>query len=259
VVFDAEALGALQGLRKALTLPEYYGLQQITVCLDNTAAIWCLRGNPSLSGQQVFTAFHDIADAEMINVKWSPGHVDIEGNEEADKQAKRGAESTDVDEDSGPTAAGIRSIGKKLLKLAAINAWTSARTRLSRHYRKYCSDFTTSNKCPASLKLNRGTLGRWLALRTTHGDFNWYHERFQHEDFNPACTCGCIKSPAHVVHCTKARKFFKQWPWPNNSKDRPQQDQPSTRETYFSMLLADSDLFAKYLGVTDFYRSICPR
>ena len=195
----------------------------------------------------------------MVNVKWSPGHVDIEGNEEADKQAKRGAESTDFDEDSGPTAAGIRSIGKKLLKLAAIGAWASAQTRLSDHYRKHCSDFTTSDKCPTSLKLNRGSLGRWLALRTSHGDFNWYHERFQHEDFNPACTCGCIKSPAHLVHGTKARKFFKLWPWPNSFKNRPQQDQPSTRVTYFSLLLADSSLFAKYLEVTDFYRSICPR
>jgi ribonuclease HI len=259
VVFDAEALGALKGLRRALTLPEYTGLQRITVCLDNTAAIWCLRGNPSLSGQHVFTAFHEIADAELVHVKWSPGHVDIEGNEEADKQAKKGAQSMEVDPDSGPTAAGIRSIGRKLYKLAALDAWASAQTTLSSHYRKHCGDFTTSTKCPEPLTLRRGTLGRWLALRTTHGDFCWYHERFQHEDYNPDCTCGRVKTPSHVVHCTKVRKTFKLWPWPSSYKNRPQQDQQSTRERYFSLLLADSSLFAKFLEVTDFYRSICPR
>jgi hypothetical protein len=171
----------------------------------------------------------------------------------------KGAQSMEVDPDSGPTAAGIRSIGRKLYKLAALDAWASAQTRLSSHYRKHCGDFTTSTKCPEPLTLRRGTLGRWLALRTTHGDFCWYHERFQHEDYNPDCTCGRVKTPSHVVHCTKVRKTFKLWPWPSSYKNRPQQDQQSTRERYFSLLLADSSLFAKFLEVTNFYRSICPR
>jgi ribonuclease HI len=98
----------------------------VTVCLDNIAAIWCLRGNPSLSGQHIFTAFHEIAEAEMVQVKWSPGHVDIKGNEEADKQAKLGASLEDFNELSGPTAAGIRALGRKLLKLTAIEAWGAA-------------------------------------------------------------------------------------------------------------------------------------
>lgn len=37
VIFDAEALGALWGLQKAVKL---YPEVSITICADNTAAIW---------------------------------------------------------------------------------------------------------------------------------------------------------------------------------------------------------------------------
>ncbi len=50
-VFDAEAKGALEGLRAALDLG---GPRQIVVCLDNLAAATCLRGMPADSSQGVF-------------------------------------------------------------------------------------------------------------------------------------------------------------------------------------------------------------
>ncbi|KAL9563922.1 hypothetical protein ACKAV7_011957 [Fusarium commune] len=45
-VFDAEAIGALEGLKAALNLPGS-AAQDIIVCLDNLAAATCLRGTPS--------------------------------------------------------------------------------------------------------------------------------------------------------------------------------------------------------------------
>lgn len=45
-VFDAEAIGAWRGFGRVLTLPEYIEDPRIIwVCLDNTSAIWGLRGN----------------------------------------------------------------------------------------------------------------------------------------------------------------------------------------------------------------------
>lgn len=49
-VFDAEARGALEGLKAALRLPQSAS-QNIIVCLDNIAAARCLRGHPSDSSQ----------------------------------------------------------------------------------------------------------------------------------------------------------------------------------------------------------------
>ena len=45
-VFDAEATGALEGLKAALNLREL-ATQNIYICLDNLAAATCLRGTPS--------------------------------------------------------------------------------------------------------------------------------------------------------------------------------------------------------------------
>ncbi|KAI7764315.1 hypothetical protein LZL87_014230 [Fusarium oxysporum] len=47
-VFDAEATGALEGLKAALNLREL-ATQNIFICLDNLAAATCLRGTPSES------------------------------------------------------------------------------------------------------------------------------------------------------------------------------------------------------------------
>ncbi|XP_044716565.1 reverse transcriptase (RNA-dependent DNA polymerase) domain-containing protein [Hirsutella rhossiliensis] len=59
-VFDAEAKGALEGLRAALSLPRS---QRVVVCLDNIAAATCLRGMPADSSQDVFLEFQALATA----------------------------------------------------------------------------------------------------------------------------------------------------------------------------------------------------
>ena len=184
--------------------------------------------------------------------------MDIEGNEEADTQAKLGA-SDDFTGESGPTSAGIRSIGRKLLQLAAHDAWSKAQCRLSAHYRQNGGVFSASSKCPESLKINRTALGKLLALKTTHGDFTWYHKKYKHDDYQPNCSCGRTKTPQHLVHCVKSRRLFNDWPWPKWMRRRPTTDRPATRNTYFSLLLRDASLFAQFLEVTDFYRKICPR
>lgn len=56
VVFDAEALGALRGLQKTTAVAP--ATARIWVCVDNTAAIWCLRGTASNTSQKHFLQFH---------------------------------------------------------------------------------------------------------------------------------------------------------------------------------------------------------
>ncbi|XP_044715189.1 endonuclease-reverse transcriptase domain-containing protein [Hirsutella rhossiliensis] len=88
VGFDAEAKGALEGLRAALSLPRS---QRVVVCLDNIAAATCLRGMPADSSQDVFLEFQALATAHgATEVRWIPGHTSIPGNEQADALAKAG-------------------------------------------------------------------------------------------------------------------------------------------------------------------------
>ena len=51
-VYDAEALGALRGLEKAIEVAPPN--TRIHVCLDNTAVIWGLRASAPTSSQWVF-------------------------------------------------------------------------------------------------------------------------------------------------------------------------------------------------------------
>ncbi|SPJ88917.1 uncharacterized protein FTOL_12812 [Fusarium torulosum] len=59
-VFNAEATGALEGLKAALNLRESV-TRNIIICLDNLAAATCLRGTPSDSSQDVFLEFQALA------------------------------------------------------------------------------------------------------------------------------------------------------------------------------------------------------
>jgi ribonuclease HI len=87
-VFDAEATGALEGLKAALNLRDA-AIQNIFICLDNLAAATYLRGTPSDSSQGVFLEFQALVISHgAIQVCWVPGRSDIPGNEQVDKLAK---------------------------------------------------------------------------------------------------------------------------------------------------------------------------
>ncbi|WP_353824318.1 ribonuclease H family protein, partial [Acinetobacter baumannii] len=65
----------------------------IHICIDNTAVLWCLHGRPSDSSQATFLEFKDLARQHgHVSLRWAPGHMEMEGNEMADKLAKKGCE-----------------------------------------------------------------------------------------------------------------------------------------------------------------------
>ncbi|KAJ0138252.1 Uncharacterized protein HZ326_18802 [Fusarium oxysporum f. sp. albedinis] len=210
-VFDAEATGALEGLKAALNLRES-GSQNIFICLDNLAAATCLRRTPADSSQDVFLEFQALAASHgATQVRWVPGHSDIPGNEQADKLAKA-ASSLPEPEGAQPTLAYLRRIARQKPK-EAFEAWWS--TSAPELYSRLNLKATTG--CPPELLLPRAALHHLLAARSLHGDFAAYHERFNHVGARLVCPCGRHKAPDHIFYCRKVppRHRMRLTPSPN--------------------------------------------
>ncbi|KJZ77303.1 hypothetical protein HIM_03027 [Hirsutella minnesotensis 3608] len=198
-VFDAEAKGALEGLKAALRLPSS-ATQRIVVCLDNIAAAKCLRGKPSDSSQRVFLTFQALARTHRkTEVRWIPGHTEIPGNEQADILAKTGCAQPEP-ADAVPTLAFLRKTARHRSRIA-VQAWWDASA--PDKYQSLTLKFPSG--CPPELGLPRTMLHHLLAARTHHGDFADYHERFQHEDACLTCSCSRRKAPTHLFYCRKIR------------------------------------------------------
>ncbi|XP_044717978.1 RNase H domain-containing protein [Hirsutella rhossiliensis] len=196
-VFDAEATGALEGLRAAIRLAET-ATSSIIVCTDNLAVATCLQGNPADSSQDKFTEFQGLTRAHGdVQIRWIPGHANIPSNDEADGLAKAGCLQPEPP-GAMPSLAHLRRLARQQPK-DAFHTWWAVEAPVS--YRPLDLEATTS--CPLELTLSRATLHNLLAARSRHGDFSDYHERFDHDDASLDCSCGRRKTPEHPFYCRK--------------------------------------------------------
>jgi hypothetical protein len=191
-----------------------------------------------------------------IRIKWSPGHMKIEGNEEADALAGNAADPENPKPcndplSQQPTICGLRSEARKLKRGAAAAWWASVEPKLSTNYRKWGLNYKVH--LPKELELPRPILHRLLALRTGHGDFEWYHKKFHHEDAELNCGCGGTKTPEHLVHCPRVFRYLAKWPFKPRRPPRTQKE----GEGYLMRLLEQPQEFQKFLKITGFYTSIC--
>lgn len=226
----------------------------IWMCIDSTSVIWCLKGNASDSSQWAFHNCQDAFSLAEIRVRWSPGDTGIRGNEVADIAANPATPHPCTDLLSQqPTICGIRTEANQIKKAAAQDWWASVEPNLSRRYREW--NLTYMVKASPELVLPRSTLYRLLAIRTGHGDFHWYHQRFHHEDAKLLCNCGATKTPEHLVLCRKVFRYLYNWPLKPN---RPPRTIAESR-VYIQLMIQQPQLFADYLQLTGFYSKVCTR
>ena len=238
-VFDAEARAALEGLKRALRLTNS---QHTThVCLDNTAAIQGLLGNPSESSQHVFLEFQALAKEHGgVNIHWSPGHMDIEGNETADIYAKRGTRK--VPEELPPTLAYVKGLARAKTKRDHQIWWHN---NIPEAYMPL--NLKATLKCPTELGMERPVLHQLLAARSQHGDFAEYHERFAHDDATITCSCGRRKNPFHIFYCRKVE-----------AKRRPRLA-PNALTAIHRIIGTNFQQYTTLAETTHFFTRICPR
>jgi hypothetical protein len=218
-------------------------MRRLWMCIDSTSVIWCLRGNASTSSQWAFLRCQEAMSIWDIRVRWSPGHMGSTGNEEADGLAD--SEAHDPHEPSHlaaePTITGLRTDARTLMRGARRSWWVDRKPNLSTWYKGWALSYNTTPQ--EELTLTRRVLAKLLAIRTRHGDFAWYHRKYRHDDAELLCPCGKDKSPDHLVHCPRMRRWFLQWP------ARPAWPPTNTEEgiTYLQQLLRNPEDFADFL------------
>lgn len=253
-MFDAEAIGAWRGLEHALQMPEAHA-SKIWLCIDSTSVIWGLRGDAPISSQWAFLECHTHMESRDIGIRWAPGHCGIEGNEAADRLADTGAlsEAEPTGRENQPTASGIGTEARAIRAIARAEWWEKNSGKLSSWYRQWKLRYEI--RPPPELSMPRKILQHHTALRTSHGDFAWYHKRFQHDDANLECSCGRPKSPEHMTRCARTHRKFSRWP------ERPDLPPQSRAEglAYLGKLLDNPKSFADFLALTGYFAKICTR
>jgi ribonuclease HI len=95
--YEAEAVGVTLALE---LIAHERGIATATILLDNQAVIQSLSHVRAKPAQHIISEAHDMANRMVastrrrrinLNIAWISGHDDVEGNEEADKEAKKAA------------------------------------------------------------------------------------------------------------------------------------------------------------------------
>ena len=254
-VFDAEAIGAWRGLQHTIRQPELRTCR-IWLCIDSTSVIWCLRGDASPTSQWAFLECHGAIETHDVSIKWAPGHLGIEGNEAADRLANLEAQhpSPPTRKAAMPTLSGIKTMARKTLRRTQQTWWSEKKTKLSKWYKSWDLDYAPRSS-PKELDLPRDVLARMLSIRTRHGDFAWYHRKYNHKDTNLTCSCQQDKTPEHLVLCRKTQGTFSRWPLRPPIPPSGQADSLA----YTATLVRDSEAFEAFVRLTQYYTKICPR
>jgi ribonuclease HI len=204
-IFDSEFYGIYKALELAKTEINPFILD-IWIFSDSQAILKGLKSSQKTRTHFIYSKIYEIAKELKnsninINIQWSPGHMNIFGNEKADKLAKYAAENLE------PNNIGISiSFIKRKLKEKSILEWElnwhkyKNKNKKESLYEKYNN---INFKWKASpLKINKLLWSTIQQLKIGHGYFLSYLKRFNQQyesDICNKCQLQQRQTPYHLI------------------------------------------------------------
>ncbi|KAF7333334.1 RNase H domain-containing protein [Mycena venus] len=183
----------------------------VTVVVDSQPAIRATRNTTSTPSHWIWDLWHKYARALarrhpniQVNIRWAPGHVDIEGNERADEEAKKAAQDGDSSEHLPEPLRGrlpwsksaARQAFNAELKATVTREWGRS-TRYTRTM-QYDAKLTNGSYIALAERLPRSLTVLLLQLRTGHVPLAKHLHKIGKAD-SPVCP-GCRLADETVGH-----------------------------------------------------------
>ena len=237
-VYEAELVGMILGLHLIKTEPR--NKVKCALSVDNQAALSAIGSKMNKSGQHLAANLLKLAKQLKkrggngrfgLTFRWSAGHVGIEGNEDADKAAKRAAEGISSDSKDLPhhlrktlsySLSATRQSQNEKLK----HRWMAMWSKSPRYHRISYPDLLTPYsqkflKYISSEGVSRVAASRVFQLRVGHAPLNQYLHRFKKMTSSQCPACG---HPAETVEhfLLKCPKYtHERWPLLNRIGRNP--------------------------------------
>ena len=187
-VFQAELLAITRAAEYVKSNWGLYSDKHVVIRSDSAAALQSIQSH-KIHSKTVECAVEALKQAAgvaaTITLSWVKAHVGYEGNEEADRLAKIGAESQNLEETLLPTPlCHIKTKTAQSFETEWVNRW-----RNYKHARKtkLFFDAPAPRKTNALIKLTRGKLSMMVTLLTGHNNLA-YHTSLCDESLTDGCT-----------------------------------------------------------------------
>src|SRR6202522_577188 len=211
-VFEGESIGQVLGLKQFQNTYRNLNGVEVSLCVDSQAAIKRHNSWAKSPADYIFEEIHKLAREIMsaypnvkLKIRWTPGHMRIQGNETVDTEAKKAADNPEANVN---TRFGIlvrslpvsRSAHRQKLKDAAKVKYVRSFRDGPRFHRMVAFDPSMpSRKFLNSIaKLPRRFVSILTQLRTNHVPLQAYLHRFKRAD-SPTCQ-QCFSAPETVSH-----------------------------------------------------------